>query len=119
MSYDIIFKVKVEGIDQYVPVGDFYANIAWNAREIVELSTGLEWKNGENNGYVKDVIVYIENGLNELRNHPEKYKPYEAKNGWGTVERTIDCFERILEYWHSFCEWEDEDFVNAATFWIE
>ena len=39
MSYDITFKVKVEGVDQYVPIGSCDANITWNAREIIELST--------------------------------------------------------------------------------
>ena len=42
MSYDISFKVKVEGVDAYVPVGACDANITWNARKIIEKSTGLE-----------------------------------------------------------------------------
>ena len=50
MSYDISFKVKVEGIDQYVNVGDCDANITWNVRKIITNSTGLEWKNEANNG---------------------------------------------------------------------
>ena len=41
MSYDITFTVKVEGIDQYVPIGSCDANITWNVRKIIELSTGL------------------------------------------------------------------------------
>ena len=45
MSYDITFKVKVAGIDKYVPVGDCTANITWNVGKIIRLSTGLEWKN--------------------------------------------------------------------------
>ena len=45
MSYNISFKVKVEGVDTYVPVGTCDANITWNARKIIEKSTGLEWKN--------------------------------------------------------------------------
>ena len=49
MSYDISFKVKVEGIDQYVNVGDCDANITWNVRKIITHSTGLEWKNDANN----------------------------------------------------------------------
>ena len=32
MSYDISFKVTVEGVDAYVPVGTCDANITWNVR---------------------------------------------------------------------------------------
>lgn len=45
MSYDISFRVKVEGLDKWVDVGDCDANITWNVRKIIELSTGLPWKN--------------------------------------------------------------------------
>ena len=46
MSYDISFKVKVEGLeDRYVYVGECDANITWNLREMIEKSTGLEWLN--------------------------------------------------------------------------
>ena len=81
MSYDITFKVKVDGTDQYIPVGDCDANITWNVRKIIELSTGLPWLNGKNNGFCKDVIPKIADGLAELYKSPGKYKPYEAKNG--------------------------------------
>ena len=119
MSYDISFKVKVEGINQYVPVGYCDANITWNVRKVIEMSTGLSWINEANNGYVKDVIPHIRRGMYELCEHSEKYKPYEAENGWGTVDGVIRFFENILRGWHDFCEQEDEELVNVATFWIE
>lgn len=51
MSYDISFKVKVEGLeDTYIRVGSCDANITWNVREMIVKSTGLEWKNEQNNG---------------------------------------------------------------------
>lgn len=119
MSYDVSFKVKVEGIDKYVPVCSCDANITWNVREIITRSTGLPWKNAANNGLAKDVIPYIEKGLEELREHPEKYRPYDAKNGWGTVRGTIHFFETILDDWNDFIRFEDEELINVATFWIE
>lgn len=118
MSYDIAFKVKVEGIDKYIGVGDCDANITWNLREMIVKSTGLEWKNEQNNGLCKDVIPCIERGLAELVNHPEKYKQYEAKNGWGTVEGCILFFENILEDWRKFKRWEEKEVVDVTTFWI-
>lgn len=119
MSYDISFKVKVEGVDRYIEVGDCDANITWNVRKIIELSTGLPWLNEANNGLCKDVIPHIEKGLAELRKNPGKYKPYESPNGWGTVEGTIYFFERILRAWKDFSKWEGHDLVDVATFWIE
>lgn len=119
MSYDISFKVKVEGTDKYVTVGDCDANITYNVRKIIELSTGLPWKNGENNGFCKDVIPAIARGWTELLIYPEKYKQYESPNGWGTVQGTKAFFEYIVHSWERFCEDYDQAIVDAATFWIE
>ena len=118
MSYDISFKVKVEGVDAYVPVGACDANITWNARKIIEKSTGLEWKNCQNNGLCVDVIPKIEAGLRRLEQNPGSFKKYEAPNGWGTVEGTIQFFRRIIEAWNDLLRW-NEELVPAATFWIE
>lgn len=118
MSYDISFKVKVEGLDKYVPVGYQGANITWNVGTIIRLSTGLEWKNEENNGLCVDVIPKIKDGLCELIRNPRKYKQYEAKNGWGTVEGTKRFFEEILKEWEYFVEEHGEDVANVTTFWV-
>ena len=117
MSYDISFRVKVEGADAWVDIGDCDANITWNVRKIIELSTGLPWENEANNGLVKDVIPCIEKGLHELVNHPHKYKPYESPNGWGTVDGTIQFFDQILKDWHKFVRWHEE-LADVVTFWI-
>lgn len=118
MSYDVRFKVKVEGVDAFVPVGECDANITWNVRKIIELSTGLPWLNEQNNGLCIDVIPAIERGLNELTMNSKKYKPYEAKNGWGTVEGTKNFFKNILDAWENFMHYYEE-LVPVATFWIE
>lgn len=117
MSYDISFRVKVEGVDAYVDVGDCEANITWNAREIITRSTGLQWENEANNGLCKDIIPKIMDGINQLQMKPDKYKPYEAENGWGTVQGTIRFFWRILEAWKNFTE-QYPELVPVTTFWI-
>lgn len=117
MSYDISFRVKVEGRDTWIDVGNCDANITWNVRKIIELSTGLPWINEANNGLCKDVIPCIEKGLKELEKHPGKYRQYEAINGWGTVEGTKYFFEDIIESWKSF-KYLYRDLVDIATFWI-
>ena len=63
MSYCISFRVKLEGVDEFIDVGECSANITWNVRKIIELSTGLPWKSEENIGLCKDVIPCIEKGL--------------------------------------------------------
>lgn len=118
MSYDIVFKVKVADTDKYVTVGDCSANITWNVRKIIELSTGLPWLNEENNGYCVDIMPAIQKGLNELRAHPEKYKQYEAENGWGTVSGTARFFAQILKDWEEYTRWEDPEVIAKTTFWV-
>lgn len=121
MSYDISFKVKIEGVEnRYVDVGECNANITWNLRDMIVNSTGLEWKNEENNGLCKDVIPKIANGLAELIKHPKKYKQYESPNGWGTIEGCRRFFTTIINDWNNFCEdsWTS-DLADVTYFWIE
>lgn len=121
MSYRIKFKVKVEGTeDCYISVGDCEANITWNLRDMIIKSTGLEWRNEENNGLCKDIIPHIVDGLAELMEYPSKYKKYEAENGWGTIEGCKHFFARIINDWGAFCEdsWL-KDLQDVTYFWVE
>lgn len=120
MSYDIDFKVKVEGKDDYyVSVGDCNANITWNVREVIVKSTGLEWKNEENNGLCKDIVPRIAVGYAELVKYPEKYKQYESPNGWGTIEGCKNFFANIVNAWNSFCnDYSTKDLADVTYFWI-
>lgn len=117
MSYDIDWRVKAEGVDRWISVGDCTANITWNVREIITRSTGLPWNNEENNGLVKNVIPFIEKGLHELEVNGHKYKKYEAPNGWGTVAGTMHFFETIIKEWRYF-KHTDPELAEIATFWI-
>lgn len=118
MSYDIHFKVKVQDKDLYVTVGNCYANTTWNVREMIVKSTGLDWKNEEDNGFCKDVIPKIQHGYLELSNKPKLYKQYESPNGWGTIEGTRGFFQNILNAWNDLLLYEPE-FVDIAKFWIQ
>lgn len=117
MSYDISFRVKIEGTERYVEVGDCEANTTWNVREMIRKSTGLPWYNCANNGLCSEVIPKIEKGLYELETKQQKYKKYEAKNGWGTVETTARFFRDILSAWKELKE-DDMELAKAATFWV-
>lgn len=121
MSYDVYFKVKVEGLEnKYVTVGECDANVTCNVKEMIVKSTGLEWKNAANNGLCKDVMPHIADGLAELMKYPKKYKQYEAENGWGTVEGCKRFFVRIIDDWTRFCEdsWT-KDLAPVTYFWID
>lgn len=118
MSYDISFKVKVEGIDHYLDLGTCEANITWNVREIITRSTGLAWENEANNGLVKDIVPAIRSGLTELERNGAAYEQYEAPNGWGTVEGTRNFFREILRAWGDLLE-DDPELAEVATFWIQ
>lgn len=118
MSYNIAFKVKVEGIDRYIEVGDCSANVTWNLRKMIEAATSLPWLNEENNGLCVDVIPAIMHGYKELLMHPEKYEKYESPNGWGTVEGCKNFFEQIIEDWEEF-SYEYPDLVPIAAFFVE
>lgn len=120
MSYDISFKCRVHNTDRYITVGECEANITWNLRDMIVKSTNLEWKNEENNGLCKDVVPKIADGLAELIKYPEKYKKYEAENGWGTIEGCKRFFITIINDWNNFCEdsWT-KDLANEAYFWID
>lgn len=116
MSYDITFKVEKDG--RYIDTGYCDANITWNVRRIIELSTGLPWVNEANNGLCVDVIPKIRQGLKNLLDHPEWYRRHEAPNGWGTVSNTAAFFRRILDAWAMLCV-EQDDLIPRAIFWIE
>ena len=118
VSYDISFRVKVEGVDCYVPVGEQNANITWNVKQIIQNSTGLEWKNEENNGLCVDVMPKIKAGLADLRLLPQFYRIYESPNGCGTVKGTIRFFEQVLREWDEFVKIYGTEIANVATFWI-
>ena len=120
MSYSIYFKVPVAGLeDRYITVEPCEANVTWNLRDMIVKSTGLEWKNEENNGLCKDIIPKIADGLAELTKYPDKYKRYEAENGFGTIEGCKRFFVNVIDSWNAFCDdsWTS-DLVDVTYFWI-
>lgn len=118
MSYDIDFKVKVEDTNEFISLPENTdANITWNVGTIIRLSTGLEWRNEEDNGLCVDIMPMIAKGLYELESHPEKYKQYESPNGWGTINGTKNFFIWLLNDWQKVSK-EYENFVNKIHFWI-
>lgn len=97
MSYDVSFKAKLEGADQWVYVGPEWINHTSNTAAMIKEVCGSypsDW-NGKN---CSDMITVLENGTKLLRSHSQEYRRYEPSKGWGTVETTIEFLERILTY---------------------
>lgn len=117
MSYDIHIKVKVQDKPIYVNLGVGWANITWNVRELIKQSSGWDIQNEASNGNVLEWEKKIKRGIKELENNPMKYKKYEASNGWGTVEGTLDFYKRCLDIVKNFM-FEYEELCDCAVVWV-
>lgn len=119
MSYDISIKVKVENKPVYVPVPNNYEpNITWNVTELIKQSSGWEIKNCDSNGLATEWIKYIHKGINELTENPQKYKQYEASNGWGTVEDTLSFYKHCVRMFEDFMLFYEE-LADVAVVWVD
>lgn len=119
MSYDISFRVRVEGKpDVYIPVGECVANITYNLGDMIRAATGLEWNNEASNGLCVDVMPRIKRGAIELIERPDLYKQYESPNGWGTVGGCCRFFSAVLDDWQKFCE-QYPELADVVYFYID
>jgi len=116
MSYDISFKVKVEGTNQYISVG-CDANITWNVKRLIRESSGWDIINCEFNGLVKDLIPKIRHGLTELETNPAKYKQYESSNGWGTISGVRQFYYNIIADWRDLLD-NNSEIANVALVYV-
>ena len=121
MSYDVTFRVKVQDKDTRVDIY-FYPdclNITWNVGVMIRKSTGLKWESecGHMEGYAKDIIPHITEGLSKLLTEPEKYKRYESPNGWGTINGCVRFFQEILSAWQYIVDTYPE-LIDVIEFWI-
>lgn len=96
MSYDVSFKAKLEGADQWVYVGDEWINFTSNTASMIKAVCGSypsQW-NGKRCSEMYPVLMQ---GASLLTINPKKYKPLEASNGWGTVDQTRDFLEKVAD----------------------
>lgn len=96
MSYDVSFKAKLEGADQWVYVGDDWINHTSNTAAMIKEVCGTypsEW-NGKKCSDMYPVLMQGASLLNLDRRH---YRQFEPSNGWGTVDSTIDFLTKIAD----------------------
>ena len=99
MSYDVSFKVKTKEADRYReledPELDTWINYTSNTAKIIEKVCGSfpsKWDDKK----ASELIPILEKGISELTEHPEKYKIYEPRNGWGNIPGTRNFLGDIL-----------------------
>ena len=101
MSYDIELGVRVEGArDIIVYVGEpELSSPTYNLGTMFRECTG--WDFEQSRWYkVSEVLPLIKHGIIELETNEEKYKKYNAKNGWGNTQNALESLvslDRCIE----------------------
>ena len=93
MSLDVYLEVTQ-------PVDVFSANITHNLRDMAK-EAGIHehlWV-PENLGITraKDLIAPLRSGIHKMKADPERFKKYDAHNGWGLYHQFLPWLERYLE----------------------
>ena len=98
MSYDIRFGVKVEGMDRCIAVIDEpeYSSPTYNLRDMFVACMDWDYKQGVWYNCA-EVFPKIRHGQEELTLYPQRYKKYNAKNGWGTVSSAKECLDSVVQ----------------------
>lgn len=94
MSYDVSFRAKLEGVDQWVPVGEDYINHTSNTAAMIKEVCGSypsEW-NGKR---CSELLPALTAAVKELQFNAERYRQFEPSNKWGSVESTLKFLDRI------------------------
>lgn len=110
-TIEIHWKLKVvEGESQWVdfPFYSDYSIIFHDSDKIIRTYTGLEWKIDQDNGYVKDIIPVIEQGLQKLNEHETEYQDVKM------------FFGLLIQSWKTLCSnpWNSQ-YKDILHFWVE
>ena len=101
MSYDVSFKAKLEGADQWVYVGDDWINHTSNTAAMIKEVCGSypsEW-NGKR---CADMYPVLMQGASLLVRYPQRYRQFEPDNHWGTVGTTAEFLMKIADNCDNF-----------------
>jgi len=96
MSYDIGFKAKLEGVNQWVYVGDEFIDLSSSAGTLVKEVCGSypsQWTGKK----CADMYSVFMQGASLLTANPQKYKRLESDSRWGTAEYVADTLLKIAD----------------------
>lgn len=91
-----------------VRVGSVWTNHTSNTADMMEAACG-SWPELWNGMLATDVLPILNKAILELTSNPSKYKKYEDKNRWGTIESTIKFLKEI----RTGCEESPDDIVEV------
>lgn len=78
----------------------FEANITHNLTSMAEEAGIYEclWR-PEENGYIRagQVAGKLREGIKLMRDDPERFRKFDASNGWGTYDDFMPWLERVLK----------------------
>lgn len=94
MSYDVSFKAKLEGVDHWVFVGPQWINHTRNTAAMMKAVCG-SYPSAWDGMKCSELLPVLNTGCKELRAYSQKYRQFEADNGWGTVESTLEFLDAI------------------------
>jgi hypothetical protein len=101
MSLDVTLYMDIDvGAPEPYRVEFYSANITHNLGKMADAAGIYEylWHPEDTNAITaNDLIEPLEGAYDELVNHPEYYKAYDASNGWGIYENFVTFVEDYLE----------------------
>lgn len=100
MSLDVHLTINIDtGGTAPSELTLFSANITHNLGEMAD-EAGIYkclWRPGEIGAYLAgDIIDAVTIGLDTMKNDPERFRKYDADNGWGTYDDFIPWIEEYL-----------------------
>ena len=101
MSYDVSFKVKLEGTNQWIYVGDSWINHTSNTSAMIKEVCG-SYPSDWNGKRCADMYPVLMQGASLLNLYPQRCRQFEPDNGWGTVESTKDFLMQIADNCYKF-----------------
>ena len=94
MGYRVSFSIDTGGEEPYFLEQSF--GHTYNCVQMFREVLGKEGINSLDTMQAKDCILALENAIIYMEFFPEKFKPMEPPNGWGTYETALDFLREIL-----------------------
>lgn len=102
MSLDVNLEMKLDTGNPKEPhtIELYWANITHNLNRMAKEAGIYDclWR-PEENGFAKaeQLIEPLRKGLQTMKDDPERFKAFDAPNGWGLYEHFVPWIEKYLE----------------------
>lgn len=96
MSYDVSFKAKLEGVDQWVYVGDDWINHTSNTAAMIKEVCG-SYPSQWNGKRCADMYPVLMQGISLLNINPSRYKQFEGPDSWSKIPQVIEFLSKVAD----------------------